>query len=172
MATTDRAYISVHFSNLEQIRASVDKKKVALQHRGNTFHQAVILIDRWIQKNFQTEGQLAYPGRGWQPLAASTIKARLGQTRVKRAAKAKGKKPAEATLKILQQSGWLRDRWKHYWNDEYAIIQSGVDYGIYHDSDAPRKRLPERKITPTEKQIMPDLMKLFGGWVKTTLSTK
>jgi phage gpG-like protein len=172
MATTGRASIDLKFKGLEQLRAGLEKKQSALEHRGNVFHQAVIVTDRWVQKNFQTEGQMAYPGAGWQKLAASTIAGRLGQRRVKEAAKKKGKEPSTATLKILQQSGWLRSKWKHFWNDKIAIIQSGVSYGIYHDSDAPRKRLPERKILPTEKQIMPELMKLFGAFVKTSLSKR
>jgi phage gpG-like protein len=172
MATNDRAAIDIRFKNLEQIRASIDKKKVALQHRGNVFHQSTIILDRWVQKNFQSEGQMAYSGQGWKPLAESTKAGRLGQRRVKEAAKAKGKPVKTATIKILQQSGWLRNRWKHFWNDKYAIIQSGVDYGIYHDSDAPRKKLPQRKITPTEKQIMPELLKLFGKFIKTSLSKR
>lgn len=168
----DRASIELKFKGLDQLRASLEKKQTALQHRGNAFHQAVIVTDRWVQKNFQTEGQMAYPGVGWQKLADSTIAARLGQKRVKEAAKKKGKPEGSATLKILQQSGWLRNRWKHFWNDKLAIIQSAVDYGIYHDSDAPRKKLPQRKITPTEEQIMPELVKIFKRWVQTSLSKR
>ena len=167
MATDDRALIQIKGG--KELQAALGRKQVALSHMGNPFHKAVILIDRWIQKNFQAEGKMAYPGQGWQPLAASTIAARLGQRRVKAAASKKGKAREDATLKILQQNGWLRDRWKHYWNDKYAQIQSGVDYGIYHDSDQPRTKLPERKIIPTEKQIMPELLKIFGKHIETSL---
>lgn len=167
MATDDRALIQI--KGAAELREALESKKVAMQHMGNTLHKSVILIDRWIQKNFQTEGQLAYPGKGWQPLAASTIASRLGQTRVKRAAEKKGKSSSDATLKILQQNGWLRNRWKHYWDNRQAIVQSGVDYGIYHDSSEPRKKLPERKILPTEKQIMPELIKIFGKHIETSL---
>jgi hypothetical protein len=73
MATTGRASIDLKFKGLEQLRAGLERKRTALQHRGNAFHQAVIVTDRWVQKNFQTEGQMAYPGSGWKPLAQSTI---------------------------------------------------------------------------------------------------
>jgi phage gpG-like protein len=172
MATTDRAALDIKFKNIDQIRSSLDKKLVAMKDRGNALHQAVIVVDRWVIKNFESEGQLAYPGQGWKPLAASTIAGRLGQKRVKQAAEAKGKPAKNATLKILQQSGWLRSRWKRYWNNEFAIVQSGVDYGIYHDSDAPRKHLPQRKILPTDKQILPQLRKLFNLWIRTNLSKR
>jgi phage gpG-like protein len=180
MATTDRAALDIKFKNIDQIRSSLDKKLIAMKDRGNALHQAVIVVDRWVIKNFESEGQLAYPGQGWKPLARSTIE---GKERAwGKAMKGKGytksglitKKLANkiAGNKILQDRGWLRSRWKRYWNNEFAIVQSAVDYGIYHDSDAPRKHLPERKILPTDKQILPQLRKLFNLWIRTNLSKR
>jgi hypothetical protein len=169
MATNDRAILQIDAKSIEKFRASIAMRAVRTKHMGNAFHKSVILVDRWIQKNFETEGKLAYPGEGWKPLAESTIKQRLRQPRVKAAAKKRGKAAGNATLRILQRNGWLKSRWKHYWNDQYAIVQSGVDYGVYHDSYEPRKRLPQRKILPTVSQIMPQLIKVFGDFVRTNL---
>lgn len=170
MATDDRASLSIDIKDIKRLQASFDKKGKSLKMARSTFGKAVVLIDRWVQKNFQTEGRLAYPGVGWKPLSESTIAARLRMKRTQRATK--GKAVAKIKLPILQVNGWLRSRWRHFYNDQYAMIQSGVDYGIYHDSDKPRKKLPERKITPKEKQIMPELKKIFGDHVRTSLDKK
>lgn len=169
MSTTDRALLKIDVKNAADLRQALDRKEVALKHKGNAMHKAVILVDRWVQKNFQTEGQSAYPGKGWQPLAELTIAARMRTNRVQRAAANRGKTVQQATLKILQVNGQLRSRWRSYWNDRQGILQSAVDYGIYHDSDEPRTRLPERKILPTEKQIMPEIVKIFGEHIETSL---
>lgn len=130
------------------------RKQKKLDNRTLTNKKAVILLDRWIQKNFQSEGDLAYPGKGWEPLDPKTI-----------AARRKGEK-IDREDKILQDTGQLRSRWKHTWTQRSAKIQSGVDYGEYHEKG---KGVPERRVLPTEEQIMPELLKLFGKFVQTSL---
>lgn len=167
MATGDRALLSIDTKQAEWLRAKLASRARSIANKRSAMGQVVTAIDRWVQKNFQTEGRLAYPNQGWQKLSDSTIASRLRMKRTKTAIKKKGVQVA--TLPILQVNGWLRNRWRHYFDNNSAIIQSGVDYGIYHDSDKPRTKLPERKITPTEKQIMPELIKILGAHVRTSL---
>jgi len=163
------ANLTINFAGAKDLQAALERKASGIKRARDAMRRAVILVDRWIQKNFQTEGQLAYPGQGWQPLAPSTIEKRRRMPRVQRAAKRREKPPELATIRILQDVGWLRSRWRHYWDDRVGVVQSGVDYGVYHDSDEPRKKLPQRKILPREQQIMPQIMKIFGHFVKTNL---
>lgn len=170
MATLDRANLTIDLKGAAALRAALDRKQEGLGRRGSAFHKAVIMLDAWVQRNFQTEGKMAYPGDGWKPLAPSTIAGRRSQGRYQNAARERGKDAGSATVRILQDVGWLRSRWRHIWNDRMALIQSGVDYGVYHDSDEPRSgRLPQRKILPREKQVMPELLRIFGDFVRTNL---
>jgi phage gpG-like protein len=126
----------------------MDNRKKKLQKRKTTNARAVIIVDRWIQKNFQTEG--GFVG-GWDELKQATID--------RRRKNGKG-------AKILQDDSNLKNNWKHFWNSKFGLIRSGEPYGDYHDSPEPRKsKLPRRQILPDEKHIIKSLMKLYGKWV-------
>lgn len=110
------------------------------------YARAAVIVDRWIQKNFRSEGGEV---GGWEPLAKSTEATR----RVGRK-KDKGHK-------ILQDTGQLKTRWKLNWNHKRAIVKSGVNYGHYHDSKESRRRLPRRQILPDEEHIIDPIRKIF-----------
>lgn len=124
-----------------------------LKNRRKVNERAIVVVDQWIQKNFKSEGELAQ--NGWQSLESSTLKHR----------RKKGK-----GAKILQDTGQLRSRWKHDFSSNHAVLQSGVDYGVFHDSDKPRKKLPQRKILPRNKQIWPELKKIYKHFIRRALS--
>lgn len=134
--------IKVLAKKVEGIRRSLDKRR-------EINAKAVVLLDRWIQKNFQSQGRLAQGG-GWKPLKEATIKRRR-------------KGPGVGSPRILQDTGTMKSRWKHIWSAKLAGIQSGVNYSKYHDKGT--SRLPKRKITPTRKQIWPEVKKLYSKWM-------
>lgn len=146
----------INFSviGVNALEKRIKSARQRLEKRKATNAKAVILIDRWIQKNFQNEGKEV---GGWEPLAEST----LAQRRT-------GKKGGKGN-RILQDTGQLKSRWKHFWNNDSARVTSGVPYAVYHDSDKPRSKLPRRPILPDEKHILNDLLKLFGKFVTTSL---
>lgn len=139
-----------------KLKAAMSKRQRRLNRRTSINRRAIVLVDRWIQKNFETEGKKAIPGQGWKPLAPATIKARRS-----------GTSSGLPKARILQDTGQLKTRWKHRYNSREAVLQSGVKYGIYHEEGT--SRIPKRRILPLESQIMPDIMKLYGKWVKTSL---
>lgn len=142
-------------------------REAKLKNRTLTNRKATILIDRWIQKNFQSQGTLAEGGTGWQKLSPATIAGRRkGKKKSLLIGGQKGQTLVPGTAKILQDTGQLRTRWKHYYTARTAVLQSGVEYGIYHEEG---RGVPKRKILPTKKQILPELLKLFGRHVKTSL---
>lgn len=146
--------VSVNIKNANTISRKVSDCSRSLEKRKASFAMAVIIVDRWIQKNFASEGA---PVGGWAPLKPLTI-----------ARRREGKKKNKGH-RILQDAGQLKTRWKHYWTDRSAIVRSGVDYGIYHDSDKPRTVLPRRQILPDEKHIIRDIEKIFGKHVSTSI---
>ena len=121
---------------------------------------AIVAIDSWVQQNFKSEGDLAGGGSPWEPLSPQTL--------LRRRKEGKG-------AKILQDIGQLKSRWKHQASARDAKLQSGVDYGTYHDSDKPRKMkdgkpiLPKRKILPTQEQAKPILKKIYEFFIRKSL---
>ena len=131
-----------------------------LQKRREINKSAILIVDRFIQKNFQQQGALTTQG-GWKPLALRTIAARR---------KGKGKGKAQ----ILQDKGWLKQKWKHFYSSDIAKItsesrgiKSGVPYGIFHDRGT--RMIPQRKITPHQQQVKPDIEKLYNAFIRRSI---
>lgn len=89
------------------------------------------------KKQFETEG--GWGSGGWMPLSSSY---------------ATWKDPS---LKIMEQSGYLRDALTgavpantqgnvEIIESNMLIMGTDIDYAIYHQSNAPRRKLPMRKV--------------------------
>ena len=132
---------------IKQLQHHLDSRIQQLNNRRAVNAQAIAVIDRWIQKNFQSQGKLAHPGTGWKELSPMTIMLRR-----------KGPKKTGKVM-ILQDTGTMRSRWKHFWDAWVAKIQSGVDYADKHHYG--KDNLPVRRILPNQKQIGPEIKKLY-----------
>jgi len=140
---------------IKQLQHHLDSRIQQLNNRRAVNAQAIALTDRWIQKNFQSQGKLAHPGTGWKELSPMTIVLR------RKGPKKTGK------IMILQDTGTMRSRWKHFWDAWVAKIQAGVDYAYKHHFG--KEGLPVRKILPTQKQIGPEIKKLYAKWCEKIL---
>ena len=140
---------------IKQLQHHLDSRIQQLNNRRAVNAQAIALTDRWIQKNFQSQGKLAHPGTGWKELSLTTIMMRR-----------KGPKKTGKVM-ILQDTGTMRSRWKHFWDAWVAKIQAGVDYAYKHHFG--KEGLPVRKILPTQKQIGPEIKKLYAKWCEKIL---
>ena len=110
-----------------KVISSLQNKYKKLTNKKPAIARCVVQAEKWVQVNFRTQGGNV---GGWKPLAQSTIYARRH-----------GKKKSNST-KILQDVGYLRDNWKHYWDNKTGYIQSPVDYGINHDKGGKGGLLP------------------------------
>jgi len=133
---------------INQVMEKMAKRRASLIDRKKVNGWAIIAIDQWIQKNFEGEGKLAVGG--WQPLAPATIARRRGA----------------GSVKILQDTGALKGRWKHFYDKRRGWIRSGVPYAAAHHFGG---RLPKRPLIPTRDQIMPTLIKIYGQFVKVSV---
>ena len=145
---------SFQITGLRKLQRVMERRSKRLRQRRTVNARAIAITDRWIQKNFREEGKLAGDGTPWAPLKAAT----LGRRR-------KGLK--QSSDKILQDTGTLRKRWKSLWTAVSAKIQSGVNYGWFHQHGT--RKMPQRKILPTQKQLGPLLKKIYGKFVKTAI---
>lgn len=83
-------------------------------------------------------------GNAWEPLKAATIAARRVGPRAK-------KRGGSRVIKILQDSGWLRNHIESLSDNTSAEIGTNVFYGIFHQGEdpdayysAPRAHIPRR----------------------------
>lgn len=132
----------------EFVKYVENREKKLVQNQNKMNKLMLVELDKWIQKNFESEGELA---GGWEPLALSTIleKAKIGKE------------------KPLHRTGFMKTQWKHLATNEKVALQSMADYSYKHEHGFPPTNLPARKILPAEKQaweIAKNLKgKLFEG---------
>lgn len=147
--------VTLKLIGIDKLKSIFAKRKKKLDRLRIPNLKAVTYIDRWIQKNFESQGKKAYPGRGWQPLKAATIKRRR-----------QGKKKSLG-FKILQDTGRLKTHWRQQATQREGWVRSGVIYGRFHEEGT--KHLPKRKILPTRKQILPAMIKIFKRHVNLSI---
>ena len=161
----------------------INEKYRRLENRQIPNKAAVTYVDKWIQDNFKSDGKKAHGPKGWQPLHPLTLWVKSHRVR----------KPTRKP-RILRDVGYLKGRWKHLYTAKTAAIQSGVDYGLQHDSDNEQDRivtiggekvrlksgeiktmgyrkvkLPQRKILPRYQQVWPDIKKIFSLFLRKVL---
>jgi phage gpG-like protein len=139
--------ITMQMVGFDILKANMAKRQARLNQRRAVNARAVTVVDRWIQKNFQSQGGNV---GGWKPLAEAT----------------KTPKRGGDSAKILQDTGTMRAKWNHIATSKEAKIVSGVDYSIYHNEG---KGVPERRILPTNAEIWPALKKVYGNFIKDSL---
>lgn len=132
-----------------------------LKKRKDTNAKCTAFIGTWIQKNFKSEGAESIGG-SWAPLSDLTIALRRNKGR--------------ETTKILQDVGNLKNKWKRFYTDEDAYIESGVNYGWKHDQGDPHNTwngypapIPQRKILPVSKQIWPGIKTIYKMFLSKAL---
>jgi len=111
---------------------------------------------KWVNENFTKQGALLQEGN-WKELAPSTLRAR--RTR---------KRKRTNSTKILIDNGELRKSFGPRFSDKGVYVGTEKEYAIYHESDAPRKKLPQRRMLPRQKDesILSRLIKTTNNYLK------
>lgn len=107
---------------------------------------AEMFLER-IRTNFESQGALF---GGWAPLRPSTIreKIRLGYP-----------------LDILVRTGLLKNNFQYQVNRDYAIVFNPTEYFGYHQSRAPRKKLPRRVMMTLMEAVKGDIIQIFRKYI-------
>jgi len=140
---------SIEIIGVRALTSIMNKRRDKLANFRRVNAKAVVVVEKWIQKNFQQEGAMAQEG-GWKKLSPATIAMRRS-----------------GSSKILQDTGRLKNEWKKQWTNKSGIIQASMPYAIKHHKGM---GVPKRPILPTEPQIMPELLKVYGTHVRTSLN--
>lgn len=137
---------------LKEAQATLARAKSRMGSAELSFKRSTAVIDGWIQRNFREEGGKV---GGWAPLADSTIESRMRR------------RNKTGAIRILQDTGTLRMKWKHTWSKDHAAVVSAVEYGIFHETGT--KKMPQRRILPTMEEIWPSIEKLFDEHIRRAL---
>lgn len=86
-------------------------------------------------------------GNKWTPLKPSTLKTEIREGRARRDY---GFIPLRVTYTLMDSFN------RRLSNQDAAIVSTPVAYARYHQSDEPRKRLPQRLFFPTNAKGLPE----------------
>lgn len=108
------------------------------------------LLLKEIKINFQTQGGLV---GGWSPLKHSTIRSRV--------------KKGYGASPILVNTGRYRDSFNALVGGKKAVIGSwNIDYHKYHQSTAPRTRLPRRATLFLREESKREVGRFFQSYLE------
>jgi phage gpG-like protein len=127
------AIFDIRVSGLAGLQRNLKKLSKGLGDTKTLNKMRVAGMDGFIEKNFQTEGQLVAPGGSWKPLDRKTI-----------AARRKGKR--KASPKILQDTGLMKNTRKFVIGDKEAKIVFDALYANTHHFGSKQKNIPARPL--------------------------
>lgn len=127
--------ISIDFNKakLSEIRKKISSVRLELSEIDEPMAKVSIMLDRWVQKNFKTEGKNV---GGWK-------KFKLGGRPDK-----KGK--IDTSAKLLQDTGRLRASFKPFADANKAGIGSSLDYAPVHEKGI---GVPIRRMLPQHADV-------------------
>jgi len=131
------------------IKKRLKKARDELKNLKTPNREAAILLDRWVQKNFKSEGKLA---GGW-------LKLRAGGRWIG----SKGNRRFDATAKVLQDTGRLRASFVPFFTNKTAGIGSDIEYSEKHEKGL--EGLPVRRMLPNRKDIQKSILNTYEKYV-------
>lgn len=149
MATSDGVQVKVK-PTLKKLEKKLQKRRKDLENDQGAMKKIAIFLDRWVQKNFKSEGKSV---GGWAPLAAGG-----------RFISGEG---LDTTAKILQDTGRLRASFRPFAVRGNAGIGSELPYAKKHNEGD--SRLPQRRMLPERSEVIDDVKKILENHVEKIL---
>lgn len=126
---------------IAELRKRLAKKRAAVMDLRTPYARASVLLDQWVQKNFQSEGGKV---GGWAPFSPVTLKI-MERT-----------DPGRAPAKLLQKTGALRLSFSPFADKKRAGIGSDLPYAKTHHKG--EGRIPERQLLPDKGAAYREVM--------------
>ncbi len=142
--------ISIKVKKDQARKAQAELKKVRdnLSTIDHAMAKISILLDRWVQKNFRTEGGNV---GGWKPFKAGGRWIRKGNATV-----------LDTTAKLLQDTGRLRASFKPFATANMAGIGSALEYSETHNEGI---GVPVRRMLPEKVEVDKEVTRLLENHV-------
>lgn len=131
----------------QQLKEAKEALKVArdnLSTIDSAMAKVSIMLDRWVQKNFRTEGGNV---GGWRPF-------KIGGRWITRG----NKRVFDSDAKLLQDTGRLRASFQPFATKHQAGIGSALDYSEKHEMGI---GVPVRRMLPEKRDVDKQVTKLI-----------
>lgn len=141
----ERGAIQIKFRpyTLKEIRRRLGLRARQVINLRRPNAKAAVLLDRWVQLNFRTEGGKV---GGWAPF--------------KYGGRLIPQKPyIDPSAKLLQDTGRLRASFETFHNKTRVEIRSRVPYAVYHEFGT--ATLPQRRMLPRGDEFLPEIIKIY-----------
>lgn len=158
--------------SIEAVKQKYKKTVASIREWDKLNARIAVFLDRWVQKNFQSEGGNV---GGWAPfkyggrLVSQTRENKHGK-RVKNknfnAQSAETRKAIDGSAKLLQDTGMLRHSFLPFHGKTYVGIGSDLEYSDAHEFGAPESGLPQRRMLPKDDDVMADLTRIYDRWIE------
>ncbi len=137
---------------LSVVRSNYSKRIKDLKNLKNVYTKISIFLDRWVQLNFRSEGGKV--GK-WKKLSGGGRYVGKGNNR-----------RFDPSAKVLQDTGRLRASFLPFANNKDAGIGSDLPYSMTHEKG---DGVPKRRMLPTKKDVMPDVVKIVEKHISKSL---
>lgn len=131
---------------MRRIQAELRQRIEKLKNLREPNQKVAIILDRWVQRNFKTEG--GHVG-GWTPF--------------KRGGRPLPGGGIDTTAKLLQDTGALRLSFRMFWDSKQAGIGSRLKYSKPHEEGT--SRLPQRRMLPAERDVIRPILRVYNRHV-------
>jgi len=155
---------------LKELKDRLAKRKKEYQTDKTPWKAVSLMLDQWVQGNFQSEGKKV---GGWRPFKAGGRWIPVGNV-------AKGKRAGlgatkrgmvlDTSAKLLQDTGRLRSSFLPFatmWN---AGIGSDLDYAKKHEDGDPSRKLPARRMLPKRSEVIDEAHDILQRMTMKTLN--
>lgn len=146
---------------LSELKADLKRSRDKIAQTKRPFQKASIFLDRWVQRNFKSEGGNV---GNWLPFKYGGRVTTKGKSRAK---SIDGRKNINPSAKLLQDKGRLRASYLPFASKKDAGIGSSLPYAEGHEKG---KGVPKRRVLPRSIEVMPDILKIFDNHVNAKLN--
>ena len=147
---------SIKVKGAQAMRRKLRELQRDLDNLDTVMKQASVFLDRWVQKNFRTEGGQV---GGWDDLKAGGRWVGTGDNR-----------RFDTSAKILQDTGRLRASFKPFYSKDNAGIGSELPYSEIHEYGLPTKNIPKRRMLPEAGDVSADIEKIIYTYIRDSLN--
>lgn len=141
---TIHANKSIDDMTIKEVRDRQRRRLEEVKKLNVPLAQASIFLDRWVQKNFRTEGGNV---GGWPRFAAGGRSTRKG---------------FDTSAKLLQDTGRLRASFSPFATRDNAGVYSDLDYSKPHQEGI---GVPQRRMLPKIVEVRADVAKIMKSYV-------
>ena len=143
-------YLNIALDGDEKLSRILLNEESKLKDFSKPLQQSADIVLKDIRINFETEGGLV---GGWTPLAQATIRGRIR--------KGYGAAP------ILVNTGKYKNSFRALVDTSKAVIDAwGISYHKYHQSMAPRTRLPRRQTLFLREETKKEIVRFFQAYME------